>query len=357
MQAAPPPAYEIDDAALKAAQADASARSGGGDRLPFFEFPPPQGAQTWKSAAPNTSSTVKVWICQPAPGQRLIHHKYKKHFYYYNEGGARKASSVGCIGDNCPFDAAADMARNQPHLSASVEAWGKKAKPKWLFNILVVDSPNLHFRPDGSMAPMILDAGPTLANDILGLVDSLGIASKLVDPYEGRPVLITKKKTGNEDRDVEYSAIYSPNAEPLPQQFWPALHNIWDLAACRRAPTSQDFQQALMRLGWPMPDMSGLGAPQGAQPAPPAYNAAPMPPAANPYMQNAQAPAFPAQAPAYPQQQTMPPLPPMAPPQQFAPPMPPDFAPPPQTTPGKPQQGYYAPPPPLPGPGDDLVPF
>lgn len=354
---AAPPTYEVDDAAIHAAQQEAAAKAGGtGDGPEYFKFPPPQGSRDWASAPVPSEVSVNVWVCQPPPGQRLIHHKYTRHFFKYLEGGTLKSSSVDCSGIQCTFDQAVELAKQYPNLQSTVENWGKPAKPKWLFNVLMLDFPNLHYKPDGTMEPMLLDTGPQLAEAILALTETgrLGNTAKLVDPYIGRPAVLHKKKTGRETFDVEYTANFAPDPMPLPQHFWPALHKLWDLTKVRKVPTPQDHQQAIMRLGWPMP-----GAPQNQQlpapmpPAPaPAYAAGPQPPHPSPYPQPggpAYPPAAPPASPPYaapggvPQPSTQYPQYPQAP----LPPAAPAYPAPPQAAP-PPPSGYPAAPPPVP---------
>ena len=339
---APPPAYEVDEQAVAQAQAEAEARSGGGDGTIFFKFPPPQGFSSWKSAPANTSVTINTWFCQPAPGQRRWFHSYKKHKYNYHEGGSRKFSSIECIGDGCLFCQAIELAKQYPNLADSVENWGGPPSSMWLFNVLMLDYPQQHLKADGvTMEPMILDVGPQLANQILAMVSPAGLGNtgSLVDPYHGRPARLTRKKTGDKDFDVDYSATYAPNPSPLPQIFYGAMHHLHDLSRVRKTPSAADYQKAIMRLGWPMPQGASQ-APAAPPPQQAPYNPAPQPPYPNPY--ELQQPPPPQQQQPYPQQPYQ--QPPPATPQQAAPPPVPPY----QTAPSPPPAAGPGAPPPYP---------
>ncbi len=223
--------------------------------------------------------------------------------------------------------------------------WGK-IKRKFLYNVILLDNPQAHLGQDGLPRPLILDAGPMLQPQIVDLIKQLNGATNLVDYQIGRPLRLTKKKTGMNDMDVEYSINVANlnGAEPLPPQFYAMTHNLWDLKKIAQVSTPEQIQKAIMEMGLPMPNGG----------APPAFQQQPQPAYPSPYPpQSGYPPA--AGAPGYP-----PPAPGGYPPPGYPPPAAPPPAYPPQQPayPGYPPQQQQAPvyppqqpayPPPVPG--------
>ncbi len=310
----PPPGYEVDEKAVQEAYAQAAVYASGGGGAEWFKFLPPEGYNKWNQAPPGTSRTHNVWFCQPWQGSRTIVHHYRKHKYNYYEGGQQKFSGIDCVGSpNCMYCQAIDLAKQYPNLSSSVENYGKRPSNLYLYNIIDLDFPQLHVGDGGQMFPMILDCGPKLNKGIGDMLapEGLGMMSKLVDPMNGRPARLTRKKTGTDNWDVEYGAQYAPNPMQLPQHFLPVLHNLYDLTQARKVPTPQDYITALTRLGWPIPG-GQVHSPTMAGPQPAAFQQGPVPPHANQYQQPQQ-PQF--QQPQFQQPQ----------PQQFQQPQQPQF--------------------------------
>ncbi len=342
-QGAPPapPVWEVDEDAMRAAhkQAEETTASWGKGKTGWFKHLPPDGFQNWKQASPSTSRTHNIWICGPWVGSRVIYAPYKKHSFMRNG----KFDSIDCIGAGCLYCAAREMAAQYPNLNQSVENYGKRPKDRFLYNVLDLDYPQLLMQEDGTMAPLVLDVSMTAHKALLDMTGPQGLVTTtaLVDPMTGRPVRYTKKKTGYEDKNVEYSMVYAPNPEPLPQNFYWALQNIHDLTKVRRAPSTEDYQKAIMAVGWPMPQGPATAPSLNQAPmAPPAQGFAPQPapPHPNPYGQPPQPP------------QPQPGYAPPPPPQQgglFSQPQPGYGQPPPQQPAApQPQPGWGSPPPP-----------
>ena len=331
----------------------------------FFKFPPPPGKADWKHTGKGDKSIVRVWICQPWQGARKFSHRYKYFGYNYWEGGAPKFQSIDGDETSLFAQAAAEAAR-LPQFAKSVDDFGK-AREKVLYNVICLDALELHRRDDGRLEPLILDASPTLDAAILDLFDrekydDIRGAQDIVHHEYGRPVKLIREKTGAGQMEVSYKAIPCSKS-PLPAEFWPILSNLHKLDQIKKV-SVEAHQQAIMRLGWPMP-MAAVGQAPTHQ----AYSPGPMPPGVSPYG----APQGGGYAPNYPPP-SGPPMPQqMAPPyygQQLPPAPPPPMAPMgmpglPPVPPAIPPQNYAvesAPsfnPRPLPGapPDDSTIPF
>lgn len=302
-QGTPPPlpTWEVDEAAMQAAAAAAEevTSNWGKGKTEWFKVLPPEGYQNWKAAPPNTSRTHNLWICPPWQGSRVIYASYKKHRYMR----AGQFSSIDCSGPGCLYCQARDLAAQYPNLNQSVENWGKRPQERYLYNVIDLDFPQLHASEDGqTMSPLVADFSIKTHKQIMDMVGPQGLVTTtaLVDPQSGRPTRFTKKKTGYEDKHVEYHIQYAPNPSPLPQNFYWVLQNIHDLSQIRRTPTTEDYQKAIMALGWPMPQAPQAYAPSLQGPPTPAYSPQAAPPHQNPYGAPTGYPAPPMAAPVQP---------------------------------------------------------
>ena len=161
------------------------------------------------------------------------------------------------------------------------------------------------------MVPYVFRASFKAHQDIVGLFKKFG-AARIVDPMQGRPVLITKKKIGKEITRVEWSVTADLDASPLNPVFYAALHNLQDTRTLLKKNTAADIHKALTEMRLPITQEIGamlqsLQAQeaqaaqqvQAAQPQPASYQQQAAPPTANPHLQ---------QQYAQPQAQTAPPL-------------------------------------------------
>ena len=220
-----------------------------------------------------------------------------------------------------------------------------RVRKQWLYNVFVLDNPQLHFDQRQQMRPVVLAAGSTLHTALGDVVNACEGAMALVHPQQGRPVRLTKRKTGPQQMDIEYGAI-PLDRSPLPPSFYPALQALWDLDAVDRVPTEEEMLKALQELGFPHPGhfsaatATGPSAPPvGSSYSPGMSNSPPIqgfaPQGGYPSFPD---PAYgqppPGQAPGYP------------PGQGFSNPMPPTLNPPPVysgVAPGGPPAGGYQP--------------
>lgn len=334
----PPPSFQVNEQAIQEAYQQSQQSSGGfdGPMPTYFRWLGPQRETTWKAVYVGFERVNEVWICQPSTGQSEISFTLSRHHIVYYEGGQEKHDNIDCWDPaTCGICLSSAIAAQDPQLANSVKR--AEARPQNYYQLLDLANPQIHYldgkgvmRQDQLMRPLILACTKTLHNKIGACVSTLGMVTKLVDPYSGRPLLISRKKTGPENRDVEYGAQYAPDQQALPEVFWPALQNLWDLREIRKKPTQEDWTQACVRLGWPV-----VGAPTQAQ-VPANWQQGPMPPHQNPYGPPQGMPPAPP-APAMPSQGMAPPhMPPQMPPQM--PPVGPGPQMPPQQPPGMPPQ-------------------
>jgi hypothetical protein len=341
------PQYNLPDEAAvlqayKAHAQEVASWGSGGDRAQFVKWPGPQGQLKWDRSVPaGYEFSWIIYILPPwAPGKNIFR-MVRSHFWksYANP----KGRSVGCPGsDSCLICQAreAAMAHPDPQVQDRGKTWGK-VRTQWLYNVVLLENINAHFGQDGQFRPIILGAGAKLHKALGDIVNDKKGAINVVDPMRGRPIRIIRRKTGNEDRDIEYNAL-AQDATPLPSQFYAAIQNLHDLDKQDWQPKYEDMLKAIQEMGLPMPN--NLGAPS----APPQqfYQPQPQPPAPSPYPVQAAASPYPAQYPAAQPAQPAPPYyPPEADPYAFPGPGPQPQAPAPvQMAPGWQQPAPSAPP-------------
>jgi len=317
-------------------------QSQGGDFARFIRVPGPQGQVKWDAGVPiGYVGHVDVYLCGGwAAGVVMPMVECVTHFV--KSMSNPKGFNITCSNDeNCMFCQAKALAIQSPDpsIQQSAASWGRK-RYQTLYNVLDLTNPQSHYGNDGIMRPYILGAGSQLQSDLKRMFDARGGVTIFCHPTQGRPIRVTKKKTGPNERDVEWGAI-DLNPMPLDQYFYPALQNLWDLSQRVQPSKPEDIQKVIMELRWPMP--GAMQAQAHAQPqAPMSFNPAPQPPYPNPYGSPPMPPAGMATA------GTVPPPPPgMAPAPSMPPPPQQQFMPPPpQMAPQPPQQGMAPPPPP-----------
>lgn len=344
-----PQFYEADEAATAAALQQSTANSGrqGGPFPNYLRVPGPRGEQSWKDVHTGYEGAIIIRVCPPWAAGKPVFVETKTHFYKSSQNP--KGKVIGFTGEDGLFMAAIRMASESPdpRLQQLATNYGR-VRTQYIWNALDLSNPASHYGDDGIMRPYILPAGAQLQNDLKRVIEARGGINAVIHPHGGRPLRLIKKKTGPEERNVEYSVI-DLNPAPLDGYFYPALQNLWDLEAQIKTPTHEEVVSAIQELGLPMPATG-----QSFAQVPASYQAGPQAPYPNPYPQPGQPPA---QQPGYgapppPQQPSYgaPPQQPAygAPPQQpsyGAPPQQPGYGAPPQAPGGYQQPGGYPPPP------------
>jgi hypothetical protein len=267
--------YAPDNDAVNAAyqQArDEAATWNNNDGPVYLKFLGPNGQATWDANSgvlPGYTSEVLVYILPPWAEGRGIFLKVTSHFwrsYQYPKG-----MGINCPGDpHCLVCQAKGhaMAMSDPVLQRRAKSFGRVQKQFW-YNVVVLNNPQGHINQQGVMRPVILRAGHHLHRAIGDFVSSRGGAAAIVDPMRGRPMLLKKTKTGPSQMDVEYSAV-DMDPQPLPEVFYPALQNLWDLDQLNKTPTQEEMAKAVADMNLPLAANAG-----GLQ--------APNPPYGNPY--------------------------------------------------------------------------
>lgn len=283
-------------AAQEAAARAAAARAGGGGKAPFFQPLGPNGETKWaqQTVPVGYSASYLMWVMpSDKPGQ-MPYVIDQSHFCRTadNPGG----KSLGHVDGNCHFCTSRDML-----FKTGSEEDAKRAKNngrlgrKALYQIALLEHPQSHMREDGTMTPWIFRAPGGIHDDIVDKMRTL-TPMRLLDPQHGRPIIVTKKKTGPSAMDVEWKVDTFPDAQPLDPFFYPLFQKLHDLDKFVKKPSLKEQMETIMGAGFPMPpELPGLvqqeqaqvqaaaaagGAAYGNQPA---YAAGHNPPHANPY--------------------------------------------------------------------------
>ena len=356
----PPTQQALDEArdrARELAEARARARSGGGGKTKYFQFMGPNGSK-FKEAYVTYRSVIGIYFAHGwTPGGNNFQ-EVSRHFAFANG----QAVSGYCP-DHGPKEKRQKCFMCEAHQlaldSGRKEAVGKartvfkyQGYPFWYDESqnLMVPDPQQCMMEDGSMRPLILDAGSTLHGRIQDIVRDRGWAA-CFDANFGRVFKVEKIKTGNDKTDVEYSAI-DREQMPLPECFWPAANALYDFDQMFAPMTVEKQREFIVGAGLPMPpELGGTGAQS--------YQVAPNAPWDNPYQDGngqAQSPqgqyGAPSQASQLPPQAPYSAPPSMVPPPGSAPTPPPYQPPPAMSAPsGAPFVApTMAPPPPIPAP-------
>jgi len=337
-----PQTYQADDATANAALAQSGSSGDGRPKAKFLRVPGPAGQIKWDGSVPiGYTGQLRIRLLPPwGPGITTPWEDQRSFFFksYKNP----KGTSLIVNGSGSLFEQALQLAlqSSDQRLQMIANDIGR-LRIGHLYNVVDVGNPQTHYyTPDGLMRPFILSACPNLQKLIALIIQTKGGVNAFINPQGGRDILIQKKKTGPEERNVEWGATdYDPT--PLPQQFWPLLQNLWDLKQQNKLPDQNFVIQCIQDLGLPMPTMGNqVQVPQG-------YNPAPQAPYPNPYAGQQQLPAsMPPQVP----NNWVPPPPPapaMNPPPMNAP-MPQQRQQPDMQYPQVPQQNFQIPPAPVP---------
>jgi len=299
-----PQTHMIDDAAAAAAMASGGGGGGGGGGLrpSMLKVPGPAGQTKWDASVPqNYEGKLRVRLLPPWQAGKLVWHEIQT--YFLRTHSKPKGFPLLYQGPDSLFAQAIHMAMSSPdpRLQSQAQQWGR-VRQQYLYNCADLSNPATHYGRDGIMRPFVLAAGPQLQNDITRLTTARGGISKLVHVEQGRDLILSKKKTGPEERNVEWG-ILDMDPAPFAQQFWPLLQNLWNLESLNTPPTQEEVIVAIRELGLPMPSTGSSFAQ-----VPASYQATPQAPWQQP-QQPMQQPAQAAwQQPQQPQMTMMPPV-------------------------------------------------
>jgi len=289
-------------AALDQAEQAAQARQAGGNFAQWLKIPGPQGQTKWDSSVPvGFEGYADVFICPPWDATARIPF-VEKVTHWYMSSANPKGKMLGCTDDDntCLFCQARKLALASldPAIQKAAKDWGRKRR-QHLYNVIDLTNPPSHYGQDGIMRSFLFGAGPNCQSSLKRMFDTRGGINNFCNPQNGRPVRITKKKTGPENINVEWGAIdLDPMA--IDRYFWGALSNLWNLREQSTVASQSDCLDAIRELNWPVP---------GGQ-APNSYNPDPAPPYGTPYGgQQGMPPAAPQGAVYTPPQGSLPPPP------------------------------------------------
>jgi len=251
----------------------------GGTRAQYVKFPGPQGQTKWDSVLPGYAVSLNIYILPAWKAGANVYRRVRSHFFRSHVHP--KGSSITCAGpDVCLLCKSRDLAINSSDMGVQKRAKDyARTRTQYLYNVILLDNPTGHIDRSGQMRPFILGAGQTLHDSIQNFIAERGLIS-IVHPISGRPLKITRKKTGPNDMDVEYTVV-DLNPSPLHAYFYPALGSLWDLDAEDKQTTAEQQLGVVQELGLPVPaEVMGGGATPGypGQPGMPM-----MPPGFNPF--------------------------------------------------------------------------
>lgn len=301
MAAPPPPSYAAptiyipDQAAMNEALARAKAAldnaaknrgRGGAPRPGDFKFPAPGGGFKWGAHTIGKELSIYIRILPAgAQGQPFFVDR-GKHFFPQAENPS-KYHSGWCQGSSCPV--CAEIQKMLGSVNADVQAKAKRARAKdaHLFQVVAwSDEPmvqaeiqRLHIGEDGRFRPLLWEFPAEVYKQTIEILGARG-AYAVLDLERGTPLKVTKKKTGTEDKDVEYRVIdMTTMAGPLPSFYGIGprgegleLLNLEEwarpMSAQRAGELVADLQKYAARVG-------ANAGPSGPAPQTHAYSAAP----------------------------------------------------------------------------------
>lgn len=274
------------------------ARSGSG-KLRFLDIKGP-GGNDWKHAFVGFVGGKAIYIMGSWKEGALNY--FERWFHFYKSPKSPAGASINATADEDLMDKAHKMALDK----GNKEAFGKK-RCKYVYQgwpyeydpntgLITGVDPSQCMHEDGVIRPLLLEAGSDLHTDI----QAIAKARKWVQtfhPDHGRPIAITKTKTGTEQMNVEYKAI-DLDQQPLADCFRPGLGYMYMLDELFKPASIEEQIAAIAECGLPMPPEAGgyhgqsqTGyqgqqqqgyAPQQQQIS---YQQAPQPPAPNPWPQ------------------------------------------------------------------------
>jgi len=199
--------------------------------------------------------------------------------HFWKSATKPKGMGIKCPGQNsCLICNSRKIAlgTNDPQLHVRANNWAKSRSHYW-YQVVCLSHPQQHKTDsEGKIRPLILQAGWSLHNAIGSIIKVHGL-NKIVDPQNGRPIILIKKKTGMETMDVEYSAV-NADPMPLPVQAYPILQNMFCLQDLVVMPNQDEMVAAVQDMGMPVPNgmLNTVGtAPAGGNSTPSAASWAP----------------------------------------------------------------------------------
>lgn len=279
MLATMPQTHPVDDAAAAAAMAATASDAPRGNLPNFLKVPGPAGQTKWDGSVNiGYEGRVRIRILPPWAVGKHVWHEVRSYFYRSNQHP--KGKTLAYMGEDSLFQQALKMALQSPdqRLQTRAQEFGR-VRRQFLYNVADVGNIGSHYGQDGIMKPFVLAAGAQLQADIARLANARGGVSKLVDVSLGRDLILSKKKTGPEERNVEWGMLDMDPGQ-FAQPLWPLLQNLWDLESLNKIPTQDEVIAAIQELGLPMP---ATGSSFGQVPA--AYNPGPAAPWGNPMQQ------------------------------------------------------------------------
>ena len=333
-----PQVYLPDEAVIAAAQQKAvaeaeraaKARAGqfGGSGWKFFRPEGPNGTK-FAQAPIGYAATYRVWILpSPRPGEMPY---IEDESIFYKSQQSPQGKSIGAS----PIIAESRKVYFRSGDETKVQ-WAQdrgRARKQYIYQIALLDHYQSHFNEEGQMVPYVFRANATVHKAITDLLAQNG-AARIIDPMHGRALILSKKKTGASNMDVEWTCSPDLEQQPMPQQFWPLLTNLQDTRKLLKNSSAQDIYTALVEMQLPITaeiqsmlvaqqaqeqqQQAAAAVQQPAAAAPPngmSYTPGHAPPAPSPYPP---APANPYQQAAPPQQAYQPQATaPVAPQQQY----------------------------------------
>jgi hypothetical protein len=245
----------------------AKARAGGRGKYRFFDVPGPNGGE-WSTAQPGYTGWRGLWVAYP---WRQGVNNYKEAGKHFWKSTARPQGTGGYCTQQADgtFHCAIDDAYERGLELGMKDIFGRcrstfiyQGFPYfWIPGQTVSPDFEALKLEDGSYAPMILEAGSTLHAAIQNLLGGNPQENwaRLFHYDQGRPIGVSKAKTGPSRMDVEWGAMTGFDALPL----HPGLRQIplLDLDDFAKPMTPEEQLQAIKDMGLPLPaHLGGNGA-------------------------------------------------------------------------------------------------
>lgn len=272
------------DAAAAMKLRNQQARSGQFSKMKFFKILGPNG-QDWKTAFVGFIGGKAIYLMPSWKDGALNFVERITHFWKSKTNP--QGTSINGTGSDSLIAKAHHLAFEQGNKSA----WCRPAK-KFVYqgfpyecdpqtNTITGIDPSQCMHEDGSLRPLLAEFGADTHTAIQEIVNTRKFVATFHPDY-GRPILIKKRKTGNNAIDVEYTAV-DLDQQPLADAFRPGLGYLYALDEMFKPATEEEQVKAIMDAGLPMPQeaggfrgqaQTGYQGQQGQMP-PPGYGQAP----------------------------------------------------------------------------------
>lgn len=254
---------EAQQRAVEEQQRIARARSGGKKFLKLKTGPNGLvGEEKWDNAPVGTEARLIAWLCPPwAPGVMPM---LERHSHFWKSQRQPKGDSVPCIGaeNGCLVCIARNLLYKMGDEASVARANNNgRSRRSALMQLITLEDLQSHFDPTtGKMEAHPFEGPGQVYDDILGKIKTRGIA-RIVDPGQGRPLILIKKKTGPTQMDVEWR-VDDLDPQPLPQAYWPILHNLTDLTKFIEKPNIPEVIRCIQEMQFPMSQEAGAALAQ-----------------------------------------------------------------------------------------------